>query len=103
MKWYAAAVFVVAGLVWSTASFAQGPEYGFPVRVKILTSERRTEGSGYVLRFAGYVDGTPAQLRCSAECSQLRPGIYFGRWDKDKLKIRSVETFGKHKVLEDKF
>ena len=80
------------------------PDWGeFPVRVTIRKAQTYRSGfGGYELYFA-YVDGTPAELKCE-ECSfTLKPGAYRGRWDKDKIVIRSFEGFNQNKQHDQKF
>ena len=74
----------------------------FPVRVTVVKSVLGRDGFGDSNWIIAYVDGTPAKLRC-AQCGQLQAGRFHGRWDKEKLRVRSVEMFGKHKVREEKY
>jgi hypothetical protein len=74
----------------------------FDVRVTVRSGQSVREGYGYTVYLSGYVDGTAARLRCSG-CRLLNPGTYWGRWNKDNLVIQSQETFGKHKLREEKF
>jgi len=92
-------------LVLATAlpAVAQQPaDQPFDVRITVLSSQVVRDRLGYVAVVQGYVDGTPAAMKCEL-CPGLSPGRYEGRWDKDKLRIRWTEAFGSRKVHEDKY
>jgi hypothetical protein len=74
----------------------------FDVRVTIISRQVSPDRYGYVTVLRGYVDGTPAALKCDL-CPGVPPGRYEGRWEKDKLRIRWAEAFGGRKVHDDKF
>ena len=82
------------------AQDSSDPQYS--VRVTILSSQSARTTLGYVSVLRGYVDGTPAAFKCN-ECPALPKGGYEGRWDKDRLRIRWTEAFGKHRVHDDKY
>ncbi len=80
------------------------PDWGdFPVRVTIRKGQTYRSNFGRYEVYFAYLDGTPAELKCE-ECSfVLNSGGYRGRWDKDKIVIRSFDTFNEGKHHDQKF
>jgi len=98
----ATATFLLAIALASAAAAQNSADENFTVRVTIVSSQAQQDRYGYLSLLRGYVDGTPAALRCE-RCQVLPKGRYEGRWDKDKLRIRWIEAFGSHKAHEEKY
>ena len=103
MRSFTAGGALLLGLATALPAVAQHPaDQDFNVRVTITSSQATRDGFGYIAVLRGYVDGTPAALKCEL-CPALPAGQYKGRWDKDKMRIRWTEAFGDRKVRENRF
>jgi hypothetical protein len=103
MRSFTAGGALLLALATALPAVAQQPaDQDFNVRVTITSSQASRDGFGYIAVLRGYVDGTPAALKCEL-CPALPAGQYKGRWDKDKMRIRWTEAFGDRKVRENRF